>query len=236
MVAERIVGRDDVMTGEFNISPEFSVYRLVQRARENVSVLNHRRTMSIISYEIENASLIDHARTTIFAGFQRYSRFLPQLDRYTRLAQEAKQIYVFGEPDAAVPEIDHLMFVPLKPGDQLMKEWFLVSYSEQYFSALATEEVTHIDDADSVRQFKGIWTFDLDLVSILYTWLAQTVGQRTELNDPHQHSFQQQAAFIARTLIRLTGRLDEKSSARPGKLINQEVRQMLAIAAPKQED
>lgn len=217
------------MPDEFNVSPDFSVYRLVQRARENVSVLNHRRTMSIISYEIENASLMDNAYTIVFAGFQRYSKFLPQVKRYRELAQKAKLVYVFGEADVVLPDIENIIYVPLEPGYQLTKEWFLVSYSEQYFSALATEEITAIDDADETRQFKGIWTFDLDLVTILYTWLAQTVGQRTEFSGNHQHSFQQQAAFIGRTLMRLTSRLDSKPARTKPDTIQQEVKAMVDI-------
>jgi DICT domain-containing protein len=218
------------MSGEYNLSQDFSVYRLVARARENLSVLNHRRTMSIISHEIENASLVDNAQTVIFAGFQRYSRFVPQIERYQKLAQKAKHIYVFGEPDTTLPVIPNLEYVPLEPDFQLTREWFLVSYSEAYFSALATEEQTHIDDADAVRQFKGIWTFDLDLVSILYTWLMQTVGQRADHIDVHRYSFQQQAAFIARALIRLTERLDKPAPTKKPDMVAQEVKKMVEIS------
>jgi hypothetical protein len=190
---------------EFNIDPAFSVYRLVQRNNKN-SVLNHRRTMSIISYEIENASLVDDASTVVFSSFQRMSKFLPQEARYRRLADIARHVYVFGVPDTDLPEIENVTCVPLKPEDQLAKEWFLVSYSEDYFSALATEELTDIDDPDPERIFKGVWTFDLSLVSILHEWLSGLVGLRFEQRTFESHDLDNQLRLMGNTIGRMAVR------------------------------
>lgn len=190
---------------EFNIDPTFSVYRLVQRNNKN-SVLNHRRTMSIISYEIENASLVDDASTVMFSSFQRMSKFLPQEARYRQLAQIAKHVYVFGVPDTELPEIENITYVPLKPNDQLAREWFLVSYGKDYFSALATEELTNIDDPDPERIFKGVWTFDLSLVSILHEWLSGLVGLRFEQRQSEDHDLNNQLKLMGNTIGRMAVR------------------------------
>lgn len=163
---------------EFNIDPEFSVYRLVERARQSMPIIQHRRTMSVISHEIEDATLIDYAKTTVFSSFQYMSKFLPQINRYTRLAQVADSVYVFGVPDVELPAIPNITYVPLSEDDQLTKEWFLVSFGERYYSALATEELSKFSDPDPLRQFKGVWTFDYGLVNILKDWLSDTVGLR----------------------------------------------------------
>lgn len=188
-----------------HIDPAFSVYHLVERIQqEKVSaVLNHRRTMSLISYEIENTTLIDSASTRVFAGFQQMSRFLPQIKRYTQLARRAESIYVFGIPDVTPPDIPGVIYVPLSSDDQLSKEWFLVSYGRSYASALATEELTRTDDPDETRMFKGIWTFDLRLISILEEWLTHTVDARPLLVSESDHDPLQQARLVQNILNRL---------------------------------
>ncbi len=161
-----------------SIDPTFSVYKLVNRLQNQNTILRHRHTMSEMSYEIENATLIDNARSRVFAGFQRLSKFVPQIPRYTRLAAQSESVYVFGVPDVNLPAIDNITYVPLASTDQLAQEWFLVSYGIDYASALATEELTHIDDLDHERQFNGVWTFNISLVSILEEWLTRTVDAR----------------------------------------------------------
>jgi hypothetical protein len=209
---------------EFNIDPSFSVYRLVQRNNQN-SELSHRRTMSIISYEIENASLIDDASTVVFSSFQRMSKFLPQEKRYRKLASIAKDVYVFGVPDVELPEIDNITYVPLKPGDQLAKEWFLVSYGKDYFSALATEELTDIDDPDPDRVFKGVWTFDMSLVSILHEWLSGLVGMRFEQRTGEDHDLNSQLKLMSHTIGRMVIRTLEQG--KEDKEVNQELRTLV---------
>lgn len=200
---------------KFNIDSEFSVYQLVKRSLKDKSVLNHRRTMSIISSEIENATLVDGAETVVFSAFQRMSRFLPQEKRYRKLAKTAKHIFVFGVMDTDVPDIDNLTYVPLKPTDQLAKEWFLISFGRDYFSALATEELTHIDDPDSIRKFKGVWTFDVFMVSILHDWLCGTVGLRYEERQVESHNYLKQAQLISNTIGRMAVRvMDNKEHDR----------------------
>src|SRR5689334_15527417 len=146
-----------------SIDPAFSIYKLVDRLKNQNTILRHRQSMSEVSYEIENATLLDGAHTRIFAGFQRMSKFVPQIPRYTKMALQAESVYVFGIPDTELPSIPNITYVPLEATDQLAKEWFLVSYGIDYASALATQELTRIDDPDEQRQFNGVWTFNVSL-------------------------------------------------------------------------
>lgn len=159
-----------------NLDSSFSVYHLVERLQNvKTQLLQDRKTMNVISYEIENATIIDHAKTRIFSSFQRMSRFLPQVKRYEKLAQNAEAIYVFGIPDVKVPDVENITYIPIEPHFQLAKEWFLVSFGRPFASALATQELTHIDDPDNTRQFRGVWTFDVGMVAILEEWLTRIV-------------------------------------------------------------
>ena len=199
------------------IDPQFSVFHLVDRVQLGNSVLNHRRTMSLVSYEIENATLTHGARNRIFAGFQVMSKFIPQIERYTSLAQRAESVYVFGVMDVQPPPLPHVTYVSLTQTDQLAKEWFLVSHGQDYFSALATEEVSHITDPDDQRVFKGLWTFDLSMVMILESWLTSAVDARPLQISDLEHNFSQQIRLMAATLGRFTARLstDQSKSGTP---------------------
>lgn len=198
---------------QIDIDPTFSVYGLVDRVTRESTTLRSRKAMTLISHEIENATLIDKAPTRIFSSFQRMSRFLPQQKRYAQLAQHAQEIYVFGVqdiPEYQMPDLGHNVFyVPLRPDHQLAKEWFLVSYGPDFYSALATEELTDIDDPDHLRQFRGLWSFDLAMVSTLHEWLSGVVGLSPRLSQANDdvHDYENQVKVMASTIGRLLDRL-----------------------------
>jgi hypothetical protein len=161
-----------------DIDPAFSVYKLVKRVHSGSTLLRHRYTMSRVSYEIENATLLDGVHTRIFSGFQYMSKFIPQIPRYTRLAANSESVYVFGVPDTEVPAIPNITYVPVTEKHALSREWFLVSYGLEYASALATEEISAPNTPDNDRVFNGVWTFNFSLVNILQEWLTNTVDAR----------------------------------------------------------
>lgn len=189
-----------------SIDPAFSVFKLVDRLKNQNTILRHRQAMSEVSYEIENATLLDGAHTRIFAGFQRMSKFVPQIPRYTKMAAQAESVYVFGIPDTELPSIPNITYIPLATTDQLAKEWFLVSYGIDYASALATQELTRIDDPDDQRQFNGVWTFNVSLVSILEEWLSNTVDARVLGVKGEKMNHDRRTMLIGHNLSRLIDR------------------------------
>ena len=196
-----------------SIDPTFSVYGLVGRVTQESTLLQSRRGMNAISHEIENATLVDGASTRIFSAFQRMSRFLPQVERYRQIAARSEEVYIFGIPDIEarqMPKIAGLKYVPIHPNSQLAKEWFLVSYSTDYYSALVTEELSEMDDPDHEREFKGLWTFDLAMVSTLHEWLASMVGIDAQISqlDDMQIDYEAQVKRMSNTVGRLVGRID----------------------------
>lgn len=208
---------------EISIDPSFSVYKLVGRAAEN-ALLNHRRTMNIISNEIENATLLDGAQNRIFAAFQFYSRFVPQIERYTRLAKTAEKVYVFGIPDVKLPAIENVEYVPLRPTDQLSREWFLVSYGPGYASALATEEQTDVTYADTDRLFRGIWTLDVSLTAILADWLSRSIGLMPQGIAPEMVNMRQHNILVSRTASRMMRRLTAPANLGKDAIVRAELR------------
>lgn len=188
------------------IDPEFSVYHLVERMTTK-TLLNHRRTMSFISREIENAGILEGAQGRIFSGFQVMSKFLPQVERYTRLAQVSESIYVFGVRDIDPPTIPNITYVFLEAEDQLAKEWFLIAHGEDYHSALATEELTHLTDPDELRQFRGFWTFDREMVKILEEWLSSAVDATPLFPFEPQYKTRRHLEIITRSQTRFSQHL-----------------------------
>ncbi len=187
------------------IDPAMSVYALVKRTLDQRTLINHRRTMLVISHEIENAILLDRVRARLFSGFQRMSRFVPQVERYQRIAARAESVYVFGVMDVEPPPIANVTYVPLKPSDQLAKEWFIVAEAQAYFTTLATEEVG-ADPTTGEAQFEGVWSFDEDMVDILHDWLTSLVGARPMTGDG-SHNYQQQVKLMSSTMGRMTARM-----------------------------
>lgn len=208
---------------ELNIDPNFSVYRLVGRVA-HTATLNHRRTMNVISNEIENTTLVDGAKTRIFAAFQLFSRFVPQMKRYREIAERAEAVYVFGIPDVILPDIENVTYIPLKPTDQLAREWFLVSYGPEYASALATEEQTNISYADPDRLFKGIWTFDPTLVNILADWLSRSINIEPQDLSATDVDVERHTQLINRIAGRMMGRMTSDKALTMSVMMRQELR------------
>ncbi|MBI1256593.1 MAG: hypothetical protein GC204_03920 [Chloroflexi bacterium] len=201
----------------YTVDPSFSVYRLIERIENHSILLNHRRTMSMISFEIENATLIDGAKSRIFAGFQYMSKFLPQVKRYEKLATSAESVYFFGVYDVQPPVLPNIHYVPLSATDRLAGEWFVIAHGTAYSSALATEELSRFSDPDDQRQFKGIWTFDMPIVAIMHDWLASLVDAHPLAEAEKAHDFARQRALIGQSYTRLNqkvGRLLQSATTR----------------------
>ncbi len=146
-----------------------SVYGLVTPAEQ--MEIRSVKTMLRISKEIEHAVIRDRARARVFSGFQQMSAFARQAERYQALAQHAESVYVFAHMDMQAPPIAGVQYVPLPEEHQLTKEWFVVADSPGFFTALVTEELP-----EQKRMFKGMWTFDEEMVTILQEWLSNAVG------------------------------------------------------------
>lgn len=197
----------------YAVDPSFSVFHLVERVQGVSTLINHRRTMSLISYEIENAVLMDGARPRLFSSFQVMSKFMKQEARYRQIAEQAESVYVFGVPDVIPPAIPNIHYVYLSPKDQLAKEWFIVAHSEEYNSVLATEELTRLTDPDHQRQFKGIWTFNRNIAAILNDWLTSAVDAKPYIGQTA--TLQRQMELISSGLSRLTRRLEQPAVSQP---------------------
>jgi len=189
---------------EIAIDRTLSVYGLLGRLNSTQQTLiKHRRTMNAISYEIENLVILDGVRGRVFSSFQRMSRFLPQVRRYQQIAERAESVYVMGIMDTVPPPIPNIHYIPLPADAQLVKEWFVILDSPEYSCTLATEEVSRPNATDAQRMFKGIWTFNQEMTTILQEWLSSLFNAREMEIDPSLRDPQRQIALMTEVQARL---------------------------------
>jgi hypothetical protein len=197
------------------IDPTFSVYHLVQRTQQQKHFIRHRQTMLQISFAVEDAVLEAGRSTRLFAGFQQLSKFLPQVERYRKLATTVESIYVFGIADVEPPPIDKVTYVRVSPDDRLSKEWFVACYGRNYSSILATEEITKITDPEEKRLFNGVWTFNPLIVSIIGDWISSAVDAKPLHSDVSDLTHEVHVQTMIRTIQKIIGQISQDDRDMP---------------------
>jgi class 3 adenylate cyclase len=179
---------------------KISLYSLVyDRARDSL-MTSLVPTLLATSHGIEDAVIRNQLRGTFYAGFQRLSAFLPQAQRFARLASACGDVLVFALPDVPPPEIPGVQFVLLDPAAPLTEEWFIVFAHDTFVAALLTHQVLN-ENADVPildRSYQGAVVFNPELVGLAHERLDRALGRpfkeralspEAELATPHQTFF-----------------------------------------------
>jgi len=191
------------------LSPQFSLYSLVATRSDDATFFEQRGALQNISAQIERAVWQKQLATRLFAGFQKMSFFMNRAKQYQRLASVTEGIWVFGIPDVIPPMIEGITYIFLEESAALTKEWFLVVDAPDYFSALSALDVTGFDVPQVKRRFRGVWTFEDDLVHLLQVALSMAIGEQPvqvpkRMYSSHLHQ-------ISRTTTSLIGGLEKKN-------------------------
>ncbi|HSH03234.1 MAG TPA: ATP-binding protein [Anaerolineae bacterium] len=171
-----------------------SLYRLITGQYQDYITVNTVSMMRTISFQIENVIMDNSLPVDFYAGFQKYSAFMRQKERYERLAQVARRVFIFGIPDVEVPVIPGIEFIPLTPDDNLALEWFLVVNAPYFYTSLLTRETDERDEVTGERQFAGMWTHDQQVVDQAYLLTTQYLNQ--DYNPIHQRDYARQNEYI----------------------------------------
>lgn len=156
-----------------------SLYRSLPVNIEEHANIHTVGLMNTISHAIENIVVQHGLQVDFYAGFQRFSFFLRQAERYKKLAQAARRVYVWGVADVTPPQIDGVVYVPIEPDHELAREWFVVVDSPEFFTALMTHEATFGQAIPkAARRFRGVWTYDADIIARAHLLLSQDLGLR----------------------------------------------------------
>ncbi len=201
------------------IDPNLSLFDIANRWNVQRLFADYRGALKTISYQIENAVIAGGVYTRMFAGFQKFSYFLPRIDRYRELARIADGIWIFGIPDVDLPYVQGVNYVPLRETDRLVSEWFVVVDSPEYFTALTAQDLSGFEVLPSKRRFRGVWTFEDTLVNYLQETLSQALQLPPlklvdELPRDYRYQLRQLAESTSRLVATLERRNQELSQAR----------------------
>lgn len=152
-----------------------SLYSLVEHASPYNIFTGDRQLLARLSGQIEREILDKRIQSQVFAGFQQLSYFAPVSERYQRIADQCKAVWVFGVPDAMYALHHHMHTIELNPGHPLEREWFVVVNDRQYKRALIAEEITPRGTPHADRVFDGLLTTDPVVVDLMYQHLLAVV-------------------------------------------------------------
>ncbi|MEZ0395776.1 MAG: DICT sensory domain-containing protein [Anaerolineales bacterium] len=129
-----------------------------------------------ISHLIEDFVLANPGAADMHVSFQAFSRFADQQERYTRLADSVKGLWLYGVPDVPPPQLPRTTIVDTA-GTPLERYWFVIAYGPGVHMTLLAEEVSPEDRLPhEPRMYEGFYTFDpnfaykvLDVLHMLFS-------------------------------------------------------------------
>jgi len=191
---------------------KLSLYPLASQVSDDQLGTSLVSTMLAISHGLEDTVMSQRLKGTFYAGFQRISAFLPQINRFARLAAMCGEVLVFAVPDGPVPEIPGVQFVYLEEGAPLAEEWFIVFEQAQFCGALFTRQVS-ANQADPGgllfgrgRSYVGALTFDMQLVGAARRALDAAMQRSTPHGEHHPSTPKPYLAFASLFSKRLESR------------------------------
>jgi len=192
---------------------QVSLFRAVEGTHRQHRLVKTVPMMRAISHLIEDQVRMDGQPVDFYAGFQRFSRFIPQAARYAELAKVCRRLYVFGLADETPPRIPGIEFIPLQETDALTQEWFLLVDTPDFWTTLVTCEAPGADVVTGGRRYDGIWSFEAEAVDRVSLLVSQLLGLtfRPNIHRNHSHQAERISAINGRLLQRLeTTRVGEQ--------------------------
>lgn len=159
---------------------------LKSATREDLQRVNFRYIFTVqgmveISHLIEDAIIASPGVSDTHVSFQYFSRVADQAERYTRVAQASMGLWLYGVPDAPLPEFTRTVAVDTT-GTPLEHYWFVIAYGPGIHMTLLAEEVKSIDRLPGEpRMYEGFYTFDQNfafkVLTVLHKLFPEKVGE-----------------------------------------------------------
>ncbi|RUT02442.1 sensor histidine kinase [Dulcicalothrix desertica PCC 7102] len=155
-----------------------------------------KASLTALSHAMEDGLLFAKGSALVIACFQQERFYQQEKRRYEKIAQNLDQVYVIavGEKNVAKSDSPYIT-IPLSANDSFGQEWHLVIISPLYTACLvALEHASPVNasNLDSLRQFKGIWSFERDVsISAAQLLLDRILVYRPELAAKIQRAKQQ---------------------------------------------
>ncbi len=115
-----------------------------------------------ISHMIEGLIISSPGVSETHVSFQYLSRLAPQMDRYKLVAQSSRRLWLYGVPDAQLPELPATVYVDTA-GTPLEHYWYVIAYGPGISATLLAEEITPQERLPGEpRMYEGFYTFEAD--------------------------------------------------------------------------
>lgn len=115
-----------------------------------------------ISHMIEDLVISSPGVSETHVSFQYLSRLAPQMDRYKLVAQSSRGLWLYGVPDAQLPELPAAVCVDTT-GTPLEHYWYVIAYGPGISATLLAEEITPQERLPGEpRMYEGFYTFEAD--------------------------------------------------------------------------
>jgi len=114
-----------------------------------------------ISHMIEDAIIEQPTVSETHVSFQYFSRISAQQERYQKVAQASKNLWLYGVPDVPLSE-NFVRTVGIDTsGTPLEHYWFVIAYGQSISMTLLAEEISPADRLEGEpRMYEGFYTFD----------------------------------------------------------------------------
>lgn len=155
-----------------------------------------KASLTALSHAMEDQVLAGSEQPLVIASFQRERFYRQEAQRYRRIAQKSRQVYVLAAPETDFKDRSQdYETIAFDLDDPLTKEWHLVVLGKNYASCLICQEKNNFTsqkmtgDIDNNRRFEGIWTFDRQVTLQAADILLKTiVDYRPELKEKVQQA------------------------------------------------
>lgn len=161
---------------------------LKRATRDDLRRVNFRyiftvQGMTEISHMIEDAVIASPGVSRTHVSFQYFSRVADQAERYTRVAQASTGLWLYGVPDATLPEFTRAVSVDTS-GTPLENYWFVIAYGPGIHMTLLAEEINPVDRLPGEpRMYEGFYTFDQNfafkVLTVLHKLFPEQVDEPT---------------------------------------------------------
>ncbi|NWG05873.1 MAG: hypothetical protein HXY35_04195 [Chloroflexi bacterium] len=135
--------------------------------------------MTEISHMIEGLITASPGVSDSHVSFQYFSsRLSPQIDRYKLVAQSSRGLWLYGVPDAQLPELPNTTYVDTS-GTPLENYWYVIAYGPGISATLLAEEITPEERLPGEpRMYEGFYTFEADTTYQVLTVLHQLFPEK----------------------------------------------------------
>jgi DICT domain-containing protein len=170
----------------------------------------YKNTLVSLCHALEDCILQYQSAPLVITAFQRGKWYLQEADRYSELADRARQIAIMASPDSGFHEHptsqrSNVSLIDLDQTDPVSQEWHLMIFAPTYTAMVLCQELSSEDygaqgvpKEDLERKFYGFWTFEAGLVQ---ETIELAIDHLTRYNPALADQLRAQVAAIAQESI-----------------------------------